>query len=121
MGSYIELNDTLQITTEQGFPKELDLKKHLKTPFTVDDFKGKVFSFSKPELRLFNVPPCRTLLVQNINGKWLCWGHCEVIEQTINSKEGLTSGKFVITKIYNPERMKIANKEDVKTGKEFLF
>ena len=30
MGSYIELNDTLQLTTEQGFPKELDLKKHLK-------------------------------------------------------------------------------------------
>ncbi len=25
-GSYIEFNDTLQITTEQGFPKELDLE-----------------------------------------------------------------------------------------------
>lgn len=28
MGSYIEINDTLQITKEQGFPKELDWKKH---------------------------------------------------------------------------------------------
>ena len=31
MGSHIELDDTLQITPEQGFPKELILEKHLKT------------------------------------------------------------------------------------------
>ena len=30
MGSYVEINDTLQITKEQGFPEELDWKKHLK-------------------------------------------------------------------------------------------
>lgn len=30
MGSYIEINDTLQITREQGFPKELDWRKHKK-------------------------------------------------------------------------------------------
>ena len=28
MGSYIETNDTLQITSEQGFPKELNYEKH---------------------------------------------------------------------------------------------
>jgi len=28
MGSYIETNDTLQITREQGFPKELNYEKH---------------------------------------------------------------------------------------------
>ena len=28
MGSYVEINDTLQITKEQGFPKELDWKQH---------------------------------------------------------------------------------------------
>jgi len=33
MGSYIEFNDTLQLTTEQGFPAELDLEKHLQEPF----------------------------------------------------------------------------------------
>ena len=30
MGSLIEINDTLQITTEQGFPKELDYEKNEK-------------------------------------------------------------------------------------------
>lgn len=43
MGSFIEINDTLQITAEQGFPADiLNLEKHLKTPVTLDDVKGKV-------------------------------------------------------------------------------
>ena len=29
MGSFIEINDTLRITKEQGFPKELDYEKHI--------------------------------------------------------------------------------------------
>ena len=33
MGSYVEINDTLQITREQGFPKELSLEQHLKNPY----------------------------------------------------------------------------------------
>lgn len=125
MGSYIELNDTLQITTEQGFPKELDLKKHLKKPFTVDDFKGRVFSFKdKSNARMYHTPPCRVFLVHNIDGKWLYWGHCLVIEQTIhaeNPEKPTTSGKFVITKIYDPEHMRAMSKIEVNPGKEFLF
>ena len=45
MGSLIELNDTLQITTEQGFPAELDLEKHKANPITLQDVKDKVFEF----------------------------------------------------------------------------
>ena len=42
MGSYVEINDTLQITKQQGFPKELDWKKHLKVPYTQqNNFKVK--------------------------------------------------------------------------------
>ncbi len=29
MASFIEVNDTLRITKEQGFPKELDYNKHI--------------------------------------------------------------------------------------------
>ena len=43
MGSYIEINDTLQITKEQGFSKELDWKKHLKVPYTTEQFTVKKF------------------------------------------------------------------------------
>ena len=37
MGSEIEMNDTLQITSEQGFPSELDYEQHQNNPFTVKD------------------------------------------------------------------------------------
>jgi hypothetical protein len=122
MGSYIELNDTLQITTEQGFPKELDLNKHFKKQFTADDFEGKVFSFKdKPKLRLYHTSPTRVFLVHNINGKWLYWGHCLIIEQTLHSDTNTTSGKFKIIKIYDPECMKAMSKNEVKLGDEYLF
>jgi len=75
MGGHIELNDTLQLTTEQGFPKELVLEKHLKKQFKTEDFAGKIFSFKdKSGVRIFQPAPIRVFLVHNINGKWLYWG-----------------------------------------------
>ena len=60
MGSYVEINDTLQITKEQGFPKELDWKQHLIKPYTAEQFEGKVFEFSnKPNIRNYQMPPVR--------------------------------------------------------------
>lgn len=52
MGSMIELNDTLQITKEQGFPQELNYEKHKLNPYTAEDFKDKIFEFkNKPNIR----------------------------------------------------------------------
>lgn len=111
MGSYIELNDTLQITTEQGFPEELDLKKHLEKPFTVDDFKDKIFEFKdKPNIRIYHAPLVRTFLVQNIDGKWLYWGLIHITEVTHDTINQVTSGKFKIIYIYTPEEMRYAHK-----------
>ena len=122
MGSYIEFNDTLQITTEQGFPAELDLQKHLQKPFKAEQFAGKVFTFKdKPGLRLFHSAPCRVFLVHNIDGKWLYWGHCLIMEQTMNAETKTTSGKFIITKIYSPSHQQIMSREEVDAGKEYLF
>jgi len=121
MGSYIELNDTLQITADQGFPKDLDLKRHQERPFTAEDFEGKVFEFkNKPEMRLFHTAPNRVFLVHNINGKWLYWGHVNIIEQTMHSDTKTTSGKFIITKIYPPEYQKQISKFEVSPGKEYF-
>jgi len=122
MGSYVELNDTLQITTEQGFPSELKLEKHLNTPFVVSDFSDKIFTFKdKPNLRIYHSSPTRVFLVHNIEGRWLYWGHCLVIEQTINAKTKTTSGKFIIIKIYTPEYQRLISQNEVDPGKEFLF
>ena len=112
MGSMIEINDTLQISKTQGFPAELlDINKHLKTPYTLESFKGKVFSFKdKPSIRVFQQYPIRCSFVQNIkvNGveKWLYWGMCVVTETTHDNVKKTTSGKFEIVTIHTPEEMK---------------
>jgi hypothetical protein len=122
MGSYIEFNDTLQLSTEQGFPLELNLQKHLQKPFKIEQFKGKIFAFKdKPNMRIFHPAPCRVFLVHNINGKWLYWGHCLIIEQTINAETKTTSGKFIITKIYDPKHQQSMSREEVDPGKEYFF
>jgi hypothetical protein len=122
MGSYIELNDTLQLTSEQGFPKELVLAKHLKKPFNAEDFKGRVFEFKdKQNMRIFHPAPTRVLLVHNIDGKWLYWGHVQILEQTIHAESKTTSGKFRIIKIYTPEHQRSMSKYEVDVGKEYEF
>lgn len=111
MGSNIEINDTLQITKGQGFPKELDLELHLKNPFKLGDFADKIFEFkNKKDIRIYHTPPVRNFLVENINGKWIYWGLVHVLEITHDYQNKTTSGKFKIIYINTPEEMKEAHK-----------
>ena len=111
MGTYIETNDTLQITREQGFPKELQYDRHLIKPFTADDFKDVIFEFKdKPNIRIYHRPPVRNFLVENINGKWLYWGLIHIIEINHDYIKGTTSGKYKIIYINTPEEMEQAHK-----------
>ena len=101
MGSVIEINDTLQLTPEQGFPATLDLEMHLKTPCGAVDFEGKIFEFkNKPGVRFYEVPPVRNFLVENRNGKWIYWGLVHIIEVVHDYESKTTSGKFKIIYIY---------------------
>ncbi|MDO8571779.1 MAG: hypothetical protein Q7R79_03815 [bacterium] len=121
MGSFIELNDTLQITTDQGFPTELDLQRHLEKPFTDQDFAGRVFEFhGKQNMRVFHPAPTRVFLVHNIDDTWLYWGHCHIIEQTIHADTKTTSGTFIITKIYTPEHQHSMSTYEASKGNEFF-
>ena len=109
MGSYIEINDTLRINVEQGFPKELDYETHKTKPFTAKDFEGRVFEFrDKPAVRIYKAPPVRNFLVQDIGGKWLYWGLVHILEVTHDYTKQTTSGKYIIQYIYTPEEMKSA-------------
>ncbi len=111
MGSFIEINDTLQITKEQGFPAELVYETHLLKPFTAEQFAGKIFSFkNKKDIRMYKLPPVRNFLVENIDGKWLYWGLVHIVEITYDTLQKVTSGKFTILYIYTPEEMKTAYK-----------
>jgi len=111
MGSLIEINDTLQLTKEQGFPEILDYEKHKVKPFAASDFKDKIFEFkNKPKIRMYHLPPVRNFLVQNIDGKWLYWGLVHIIEISHDNIKQTTSGKFEIIYIYTTEEMKHAHK-----------
>lgn len=107
MGSFIETNDTLRITKEQGFPEELNLDIHLKTPYSLDAVEGRVFTFkSKPKVRIYHAPPVRNFLVEDRDGKWLYWGLCFILEITHDYEKQETSGKYKIVRLNTPEVMK---------------
>ena len=121
MGSYIEMNDTLQITKEQGFPEELDWKKHKITPYKAEQFEDKLFEFiNKPNVRNYHMPPVRNFLVENINGRWLYWGLVHILEVNHDYINKTTSGKFKIVHINSPEEMKMAH-SIIDRNKETYF
>lgn len=115
MGSFVEINDTLELTTEQGFPADIfDLEKHQKTPITLQDVAGKVFEFkNKPSARIFQMDPVRVFFAHNINGKWLNWGRVLIQTQKIEKQlnpdgswepgNWKTSGTYTILNVYTPE------------------
>lgn len=110
MGSFIETNDTLQITREQGFPEELEYEKHLLKPYLAEDFKDRIFEFKdKSNIRIYHRPPVRNFLVENINGKWLYWGLVHILEIKHDYMNGTTSGKYKIIYVNTPEEMKHAH------------
>lgn len=107
MGSFLEINDTLRINKKQGFPNELEIEKHLVDPFILKDIEEKVFTFSgKPKIRYYHQPPVRTFLVEEINGKWIYWGLCHILELTYDYQKQTTSGKYKIISLNSPEQMK---------------
>jgi len=121
VGSYIEMNDTLQITKEQGFPKELDWREHLKNPYTAEQFKDKIFEFKdKPSIRNYQIPQVRNFLVENINGKWLYLGLVHILEIKHDYINKTTSGKFKIIYINKPEEMDMAHNL-IDRNKDTLF
>ncbi|NMC51704.1 hypothetical protein GYA54_03185 [Candidatus Kuenenbacteria bacterium] len=125
MGSFIELNDTLQITTEQGFPVDvLDLEKHKANPIQFEQIKDKVFTFqNKPNARIYHIPPNRCFLVHNINGKWLYWGKIFMLEQTINGENPdaqTTSGKYKIIELYDPAYQEQITSHECPVGKSYF-
>ena len=111
MGSTIEINDTLKISKERGFPKDLEKKVGAA-------FIGQTFEFWNKDERLYHRPPTRVFLVEEIDGKWLYWGNALVTEQTI--RDGKTEGKYMITKLYTPEFQKQITIEESPPGKSYF-
>ena len=89
------INDTLQLTDAQGFPKKLELNRE--------------YSFEKDKRRLYRLPPARVFLAHNQNGKWDYRGEALITELTILPLESKTRGKFKVVKLYSEEHRKVLN------------
>ncbi len=130
MGTGIEVNDTLQLTVEQGFPFELlSRQKHLEQPIAIESLRGRIFSFRKEGARIFHLDPVRVFLVQNIDGKWLCWGHALIQSQQISKRlepdgswhgQWETSGTFILRTIYDPVEQEQATRRETPLGRSFF-
>lgn len=122
MGSKLELNNILQLTTEQGFPAELDLARHCRIPFTAADFEGQVLEFrDKPGERFYQSPPLACSLAHNIGGKWLFWGKVAVVEQTIHSSaQPSTSGRYRIVEIFPPGYQREYTRHEAPAGASYF-
>jgi len=103
------MNDTLQISREQGFPAELHIEEHKKKPFSAEQFKDKTFSFqNKKDIRCYQQPPVRCFLAENNNGDWIYWGQIFIQSITHDYKNKMTSGTYEIVRIYAPDEMETA-------------
>ncbi|HVU75904.1 MAG TPA: hypothetical protein VHD38_03690 [Candidatus Paceibacterota bacterium] len=106
MGSIVEINDTLQITSAQGFPVELDYELHKRNPIQLEMIADKVFEFKdKPGIRIYQAPPVRNFLVENKDGKWLYWGLLHILEITHDYEHKTTSGKYRVIHLNEPDDM----------------
>lgn len=122
MGSMVEINDTLQITAEQGFPSELSLEAHLKEPIELSLVDDKIFEFrDKPGVRNYQQTPTRCFLAENREGKWIYWGLIQVIEVTHDYERKTTSGKYRITYLNTPDQMRaFFDLTDRREGMDFF-
>jgi hypothetical protein len=132
MGSTIELNDTLLLTPEQGFPADLlDWQVHRRAAIESSRVAGMVFEFSgKAGARVFHLAPTRVYLVQNIAKKWLFWGHALIVSQSIQKALGpdggwtgqwTTSGSFTISDLYEPDYQERFTRRESPPGSGFEF
>jgi hypothetical protein len=131
MGNLIEVNDTLQITPQQGFPKEiLDYQRHVSTPVTLADLQCKTFQFyGKLGARIYHLEPIRVFLVENIEGKWLFWGHAQIQKQAISklldasggwSGDWQTAGEFTVSALYDPSYQELVTRREAPAGKSYF-
>jgi hypothetical protein len=123
VGSAIEINDTLQLTWEQGFPAVLDIRTHRRKAYQASDFEGQAFEFrAKPGIRIYHAPPVRNFLVENRGGKWLYWGLIHIQKIRHDYVRGETAGTFTIEYLYSPAEMMQAHRLiDRNSQTEYTF
>ncbi len=138
MGCSYEINDTLLLSADQGFPSDVfSYERHVKTPVTIADVEGKIFSFKgKPAARAFQLDPVRVYFIENtVQGKWLVWGKAfiesltiEHVKTTVNPKNAIqfqpgdwmTSGTFKVVEVYDPDYQRVFTTHETPAAWNFF-
>lgn len=109
LGSTVRANDTLQIAASQGFPVELNIQQHQKSPLHAAQFADRTFPFwGKEEIRNFQQPPVKNFLVENCEGKHIYWGLIAMLIVEHDYMGKVTAGRYQIHMLYTYEQMKMA-------------
>ena len=130
MGTMVEINDTLQLTTEQGFPaKILDRAAHCKKPITLDALRGQILKFEhKPSARIFQLDPTklpRYAGAPNERGGYSIYKLAKVIDPPAPDLAKLTAantriGEQVGRELLNAYLATLKDKADVKINQANL-
>lgn len=125
MGCFYELNDTLLLTADQGFPSDVfNYERHIVDPVKLSDVQDRVFQFTgKVTARAFQLDPVRVFFFERTsNDKWLAWGEVLIQSLTIEHVKEThtpgnaiafqpgdwkTSGTFKFLKVFDPDYQRI--------------
>ncbi len=66
MGSLIEINYSLKVSKDRGFPKELLFDNHNKNPESSKKFLGQILTFWNFDERFYARDPTRVWLVEEM-------------------------------------------------------
>jgi len=105
MGHVIEINDTLKLTRDAGFPQN----PHL----------GSRYSFTVSGRRLYNLSPTRVFLVEEVEGTWNYVGHALILEQTIDTLRDETRGIFEVSLLYPRQYVESVNTFEPPVGRTY--
>ncbi|MBB5020465.1 hypothetical protein HNQ59_003785 [Chitinivorax tropicus] len=142
MGSFVEFNDSLVISIDQGFPVEVfDINRHQTKPVTLADVGERIFTFyDKANARIYQLDPVRVYLYQYLQnrdgeGRWLAWGQILIQSQTIakntaaihqgadnisDPHQWVTSGTYRMLKVFDPDYQRIFTRHETPAGMSYF-
>ena len=105
MGSIIKINHILRLTSETGMPA---------SPVE----QGR-YTFTLPGERLFQFAPTKVTLVHDVGGKWRVIGQAQVMKQTLDAEAHMTSGEFVIVRLFPEQFVQLASYYEAPDGESY--
>lgn len=105
MGTLIKHNAVLKLTYEEGMPLEL--------------VEGQRYQFELNGLRIFQLYPSSLSLVHEIDERWKFVGQAQITQQTIDAERQITTGTFVVMRLFDEDFSRLSSIYEAPEGKSF--